>query len=165
MMSPLILLQLGFVQSDRYSSIYIPADGQLDQHHLLKLFFCFSIVLFLLLCKNKTKQKQKQNKKQTKQKTKNKTKNKKQKRKTNVCRYVGLFLDLVFNSILTNLLPIPCSFYYYCSVVQLEISDGDTSRVSFSELVVLAILGFLVFPYETDYFKVCKELCWNFNGN
>jgi nicotinamide riboside transporter PnuC len=79
MMSPLILLQLGFVQSDRYSSIYIPADGQLDQHHLLKLFFCFSIVLFLLLCKNKTKQKQKKKpKKNQKNKKTNKQKNQKQ---------------------------------------------------------------------------------------
>jgi hypothetical protein len=40
----------------------------------------------------------------------------------------------VFHSIpLTNLsvsIPIPCSFYHYCSVVKQEIRDGDTSRTS-----------------------------------
>ena len=34
--------------------------------------------------------------------------------------------------------------------------------------IVLAILFFcLIFPYEVVYcsFKVCKELCWNFDGD
>jgi hypothetical protein len=42
---------------------------------------------------------------------------------------------LVFNSIpvisLSVCIPIPCSCYYYCSVVQVEIRDISTSRNSF----------------------------------
>jgi len=41
----------------------------------------------------------------------------------------------VFNSIpliyLSVPMPILCSFYYYCSVVQLEVRDDNTSRSSF----------------------------------
>ena len=40
-----------------------------------------------------------------------------------------------FNSILLNYMPVPvpiqCSFYYYCSVVQAEVRDGDSARSSF----------------------------------
>ena len=28
-------------------------------------------------------------------------------------------------------IPVPCGFYHYCSVVQLEFRDGDSSRGSF----------------------------------
>ena len=33
--------------------------------------------------------------------------------------------------------------------------------------IVLAILRFVAFPYEVEHcsFKVCKELCWNFDEN
>ena len=42
----------------------------------------------------------------------------------------------VFNSIpliyLLISVPIPCSiFYHYCSVIQLEVRDGDSTRSSF----------------------------------
>jgi hypothetical protein len=30
--------------------------------------------------------------------------------------------------------PIPCSFYHYCSVVQLEVRDGDSCRSSVPKL-------------------------------
>jgi hypothetical protein len=36
-------------------------------------------------------------------------------------------------------------FYYYCSIVQLGTRDGKTSRNPF---IVLAILGYFIFPYE-----------------
>ena len=33
--------------------------------------------------------------------------------------------------------------------------------------IVLAILGFLFFPYEVEYctFEVCEELCWDFGDD
>jgi hypothetical protein len=49
-------------------------------------------------------------------------------------------------------IPIPCSFYYYCSVVQLEIRDGDTFRSSFMFRIDLAILGFLFFHMKLRIF-------------
>jgi hypothetical protein len=41
----------------------------------------------------------------------------------------------VFNSIpliyLSITVPVPCSFYHNCSVVQLEVKDSDSTRSSF----------------------------------
>ena len=37
-------------------------------------------------------------------------------------------------------IPIPCSFYHYCSLVTLEVRDDDSLL-----RIVLAILGFLLF--------------------
>jgi hypothetical protein len=77
----------------------------------------------------------------------------------------------VFSSIpliyLSVSIPIPCSFYYYCSVVQLEIRDGEPPEVLLLYRILLAFLDVFVFPYEVEScsFKVCKELCWNFGGN
>ena len=74
----------------------------------------------------------------------------------------------VFNSIpLINLSvskPIMCIFYYYCSVVYLDIRDVDTSRLIFIVKDCFSYLGFFVFPYEVENcsFKVCEELCWEF---
>jgi hypothetical protein len=39
----------------------------------------------------------------------------------------------------------PCSFYYYCSVVQLEVSDGDTPGKSFTVQDCFSYSGFFVF--------------------
>ena len=45
------------------------------------------------------------------------------------------FYFLVFDSIpLINMsvsVPISCSFYHYCSVIQVEVKDGDSPRSSF----------------------------------
>ena len=61
---------------------------------------------------------------------------------------------------------IPCSFYYYCSVVYREIREGDTSRSAFIVQVCFSYPGIFVLSYEVEKgsFKVCKELCWNFGG-
>ena len=44
-------------------------------------------------------------------------------------------LGHIFNSMLLNIIsvfvPVPCCFYYYCSVIELEIWGGDTARSSF----------------------------------
>jgi hypothetical protein len=77
----------------------------------------------------------------------------------------------VFNTILlinmSIFMPIPCSFYYNCSPVQLEIRDGNTSSSSFIVQEYFTYLGLLVFPCEVVYcpFNVYKELCWKFGEN
>jgi hypothetical protein len=64
-------------------------------------------------------------------------------------------------------IPIPCSFYCYCSVVQFEIRDGDASRSSSVVQDHFSYPRFFVFPYEVENcsFNICKELCWNFDGD
>jgi hypothetical protein len=55
-----------------------------------------------------------------------------------------------------------CGVYYYYSVVQLEISDGDTTQSSFNAQkcfrnpVLLLLL--LLFPYEVEncFFEIYK---------
>ena len=76
------------------------------------------------------------------------------------------FQGLVFNSLtLTNLpdpIPIPCRFYYYCSLVRLAIRDSYTSRCSLLLLIVLAILGFLFLHMK--FGMVLGELGQGTNG-
>lgn len=52
--------------------------------------------------------------------------------KSSVHRYVGLLLVFIFTPLinLPVFMLIPCSFYYYSSVVQLEDRNGDVSRRS-----------------------------------
>ena len=55
----------------------------------------------------------------------------------------------VFNSIplmyLSVIVPVPFSFYHYCSVVKLEVGDGDSTRGSFIVENSFALWGFLLF--------------------
>ena len=48
-------------------------------------------------------------------------------------RYLVYFrgFDLISLINLSALISIPCRFYYYCSVVELEVRDSDNSRTSF----------------------------------
>jgi hypothetical protein len=65
----------------------------------------------------------------------------------------------VFDSI--PLIVLFVSVYHCCFVVQLEVSDGDfPPEVLLLLRIVLAILGFFVFPYEVENcsFLVCEEL-------
>ena len=80
--------------------------------------------------------------------------------------YVWVF-DLVPLINMSVFMPIPCVFYYYCSVVQLEFRVADASRSSVIVQDCLSYPGFFGFLYEVENcsFKVCKELCWNFDGN
>jgi hypothetical protein len=57
--------------------------------------------------------------------------------------------------------------YHYCSVVQLEVWDGDFLRSSFTVQDYFSYPGPFAFPHEVENcpFKVYKELCWNFDGN
>jgi hypothetical protein len=80
--------------------------------------------------------------------------------KPNVYRYEGWFLWLQLK--LTA--PHVC---LYCTVVQFEVRDSNTSRSSFIVQDSFSYLKFMDFSYEFgNYsFKICEELCWNFEGD
>jgi hypothetical protein len=76
--------------------------------------------------------------------------------------------------------PIPCSSHHYCSVVKLEVRDGDSlicsfivknlfcySSLFFSFLFFLSFFLFFFFPdvFENCSFHVFEELCWDFDGD
>ena len=87
-----------------------------------------------------------------------------------------VFIDVwvhirVFNSIpvvfLSIFVPVPSCFQNYSSIIELEVRDGDASGSFF---IVQDCFGYprsTVFPYRVGYcsFKVCEELCWDFNGD
>ena len=62
---------------------------------------------------------------------------------------IGVWVHFwVFNPIplirLPDIVPIPCSFYYYCFVVKFEVWDTESPEVHLLLRIVLAILGFLL---------------------
>ena len=86
-------------------------------------------------------------------------------------RCVGLFLGLQFCSIEQPVcVSIQCSLYRYCSVIQLEVRDGDSSRSSFIILLLRIIfllscfLLLLLFHMQLRI-AFCEELSWNFDGD
>ena len=85
-----------------------------------------------------------------------------------ICVWINIrvfnLIPLVNFSVFMSIL----SCFHYCgSVIELDIRDGETSVSSLLYRIVLVILGSFVFPYEIDYcsFKVCEELCWDFDGD
>jgi hypothetical protein len=101
----LIHLDLSFEQGDENGSICILLhfDHQLNQHHVLKMLSFFPLDVFSFFVKYQVT--------------------------------IGEWIYFwVFNSIpLTHLpvtVPIPCSFYNYSPVIQLEVRDGDSPRCS-----------------------------------
>ncbi|XP_018644101.1 hypothetical protein Smp_191100 [Schistosoma mansoni] len=77
----------------------------------------------------------------------------------------------IFNSIplvcLSIFVPIPSCFQDYSSIIELEVRDIDASGRCLVEQGCFGYPGSFVFPYKIDYcsFKVCEELCWDFNGD
>jgi hypothetical protein len=77
----------------------------------------------------------------------------------------------VFSSIpliyLSVAVPVPCSFYHNCSVVQLEIRHSDSPRGSFIVEHGFCYPGFFVIPVEFANFPfyLDEELSWNFDGD
>jgi hypothetical protein len=73
----------------------------------------------------------------------------------------------VFSSVpliyLSVSVPIPCGFYHYCLVVELEVRHGDSTRSSF--IVEDCYPGFFVIldEFENCSFYLCEELSWNFD--
>jgi hypothetical protein len=56
----------------------------------------------------------------------------------------------IFNSILSidlsiSVLPIPYDFYHYCSLIDLEIRDGDSPKSAFIVENYFALMDFLLF--------------------
>ena len=137
------LIYLSFVQGDKYGSICMLLHSviQLDQQHLLKMLSFSHCMLLTSLSKTKY---------------------------SLMC---GLISEsstwFHWSACLSIFMPIPCCYYYYCSAVQLEIRDGDTSRSSFIVQDCFSYPRFFVFPYEVEHcsFKVCKELHWGFDGD
>jgi hypothetical protein len=142
MLRSLIHLDLSFVQSGDYEFIYIllHADIQLDQYHLLKDAFLFPLSGFAFFFKYQ------------------------------VIKSIWSYL-WVFNSIplvsLTVFMSIPWGFYYYCSVAQLDIRDGENFRSSFvvQDCCLSYPEGFFSCDIENLALKVCEEFCWNFVRN
>jgi hypothetical protein len=54
--------------------------------------------------------------------------------------------------------PIPCSYYYYCSVVQLDVTYGDSSQSFLIVQDCFGCAGIFVFPHKVENcsFKVYK---------
>jgi hypothetical protein len=62
---------------------------------------------------------------------------------------------------------IPCRFYHSCSVVKLEVRDGDSPGYSFIVKNCFRYSGFFAFPdeFEKLLFPCIEELCWDFDGD
>ena len=62
-------------------------------------------------------------------------------------------------------MPVPSSFHYCSSVLDLDVKDGDPSGSSFIVQDSYDYPGFFAFSYEVDYcsLKVCEEFCWDFD--
>jgi hypothetical protein len=77
----------------------------------------------------------------------------------------------VFNSIAliypSVILPVPCSFYHSCFVVQLNVRHGDSTRDSFIVENSLCYPRLFIFPDESVNcpFYLSEELIWNFDGD
>jgi hypothetical protein len=106
MWSSLIHLDYSFVQGDKNRSICILLhdNSQLCQHHLLKMLWFFPLDGFSSVVKDQVT--------------------------------IGVWVHFwVINSIplinLSHIIPVPCSFYHNCSVVQFEVRHGDSTRGSF----------------------------------
>jgi len=119
MLRSLTHLNLNSVQDDKYGSMFIllRTDHQLDQHHLLKMS-SFPTVRFDFFVKDQVT--------------------------IGVWVYFWAF-DFIPLVELSVFVPIPCGFYHYCSVVQLEVRDSDSLRSSFTVENFLANLGILFF--------------------
>ena len=139
MVISLIHLHLSFVQGNTYGPIFILllTDHQLDQHHLLKMLSFFPWYGFDFFVKDQVSK-----------------------------VYGFISASSILFHWLTVSVPIPCSFYHYCSVVQLVVRDGDAPS-SFIVENCFPYPGLFVIPdeFENCSFYLCEELSWNFYGD
>ena len=58
-------------------------------------------------------------------------------------------------------------FYHYCSVVKLEVRNGDFPICSFFVKNCFCYSGIFAFPDDVEKFPshVLEELCWDFGGD
>lgn len=61
----------------------------------------------------------------------------------------------------------PYCFCYYCSIVELEVRDGDSPRSSLIVKNAFCYSGFFDFSnkFENCSFYLCEELSWDFDGD
>ena len=129
-------MDLNFVQVDKNRTICIllHAACQLNQHHFLKMLSFVPLNGFGFFIKDQVT--------------------------------IGVLVNFwVFNSIplayLSVSVPIPCGFYHYCSEIQLEIRDGDSTRNYFIVENCFPYASFVfVIPDEfaNCSFYLCEEL-------
>jgi hypothetical protein len=119
----LIHLDLRFIQGDKNGStrILLHDNRQLIQHHLLKRLSFFPLDGFSSLVKDQGT--------------------------------IGVWIHFwVFNSIpliyLSVIGPVPCSFYHNCSVVQLNVRYGDSTKGIFIVENSFCYPRFFIFPDE-----------------
>ena len=64
-------------------------------------------------------------------------------------------------------MPILSCFYYYGSIVELEVRYVDAFGGSFLVHDCFGCIVFSVVPCEVEccFFKVCEEMCWDFDGD
>jgi hypothetical protein len=125
---------------DQFTSILLHANCELSQYDLLKMLFFFPLDGFSSFVKDQMT--------------------------------IGVWVHFwVFNSIpliyQSVAVPVPCSFYQNCSVVQLEVRHGDSTRGSFIVENSVCYPRFFVFPGEfaNCSFQFVEELSWNFDGD
>jgi hypothetical protein len=117
-----IHFDLSFVQGDKngYICLLLHANHHLSQNYLLKML-SFPLYDFISFVKDQVT--------------------------------IGVWVHFwIFNSIpliyLPITVPIPCSFYHNCSVVQFEVRDGDSPRSSFIAENSFCYPGIFVIPDE-----------------
>ena len=142
MLRSLIHLNLSFMYRNRYASIFILL--RVNIHLFVEDAFFFPLYHFSFFVKNQV--------------------------------FIGVWINIwVFYSILlVNIsvyMPISIWFFYCISVIELDVRDGNASTswfiVQYSFGYPVCFFCLLVFPYEVEYcsFKVCEELCWDFDGD
>jgi hypothetical protein len=119
----LLYLDLSFVLGDKNGSIRIllHANCQLNQHHLLKMLSFFPLDGFSSFIKDQVTI------------------------SVWIHFWVFNFVPLIYPPVTV---PIPCSFYHYCSVLQLEVKDGDSPRTTFIVENSFQYPGIFVIPNE-----------------
>ena len=142
MWSSLIRLDFNFVQGGKNGSfqILLHDNHQFCQHHFLKMLSFFPLDGFSSLVKDQVT--------------------------------TGVWIHFwVFNSIplicLSVTVPVQCSFYHNCSVVQLNVRHGDSTRGSLIVENSFCYPRFFIFPGEFANcpFYLSEELSWYFDGD
>jgi hypothetical protein len=121
MLRPLIHLDLSFVQGEKYGTIFIllHTDMQLGKPRLLKMLSFFPLYIFGIFVKIKVT--------------------------VSVWFYFWVFNSIPSINMSVSVL-IPYSFYHYCSIVKLEVRDGDSHSLSFIVKNCFHYSGFFATP-------------------
>ena len=81
-----------------------------------------------------------------------------------MCIYVWAFNSISLINV-SIFMTTTCCFCYYSSVIQLGIGKDSEQFIIVQDCS--SFPGFLFFPSEAENcsFKVCEELCWDFDGD